>query len=301
MAFGTEHEGTWHCRAGHREHSHAISSLAQWRCCWQPPRKNAKHTLSRNRTWLAWGVLGEAELFREYSLQFLQPQARLVSVTACPLPCSCGAICGPHRVETCLCSTLSRSPRIRACPILPAQGLCLLHPPCCPFPKNHTLASPWSRARKAQEQGLAQGASAQCSQEHGGIAGVSYAGPGVGLDPCGSLPAGNIPRFYSHSKVAVWDQGGSRSAAEATFPWGWGAVGKPARCRQHVGSRMRATIASPAGQGPQAGGRGQRERRGRAGPSAAPMAAPPQLRRAVAPPGGDRGRHLPPGLGGASR
>lgn len=221
MAFGTEHEGTWHCRAGHREHSHAISSLAQWRCCWQPPRKNAKYTLSRSRTWLAWGVLGEAELFREYSLQFLQPQARLVSVTACPLPCSCGAICGPHRVETCLCSTLSRSPRIRACPIVPAQGLCLLHPPCCPFPKNQTLASPWSRARKAQEQGLAQGASAQCSQEHGGIAGgQELASILVGPSQLGifhdSTP---IPRWQCGTKVGAGAQPRPLSQGVGG-PWG---------------------------------------------------------------------------------
>lgn len=87
---------------------------------------------------------------------------------------------------------------------------------------------------------------------------------------------------------------------KAPFPWGWGAAGRPAGNRQHVGSRTGATIESPAGQGPQAGTRGQRERRGRAGPSTAPTAAAPQLRRAVAPPGGERGRHLTPVLGGAS-
>lgn len=43
------------------------------------------------------------------------------------------------------------------------------------------------------------------------------------------------------------------------------------------------------------------QRRWRAGPNAASKAAPPQLRRAVAPPGGDRGRHLTPLHAGIGR
>lgn len=41
--WDSEQEGTWHCRAGNREHRHPIGSLAQWRCCWQPPSPGQPH------------------------------------------------------------------------------------------------------------------------------------------------------------------------------------------------------------------------------------------------------------------
>lgn len=161
--------------------------------------------------------------------------------------------------------------KLRACPILPAQGL--LHPPTdtsCPFPRNQPLLSPWRWARKAQKQSLHSSRSV-----HTMLSGIQWDCWGVLCRTrswtgylwvaSSSGYSTNLFRFHGGSVGPRWEQ--DPSTGKGPFP-----MARPLLCRrlrQHqpglggrgdarrklaapgptVGSSTVASIPSPAGQG----------------------------------------------------